>query len=204
MRPKAEATRCGAPAPEPPDSHGNHATRGDSRVEVTLVEIPDPSLVVLVGAAGAGKSTFASRHFDPSEILSSDAYRALVSGDEADQSATRSAFAILHRELERRLKAGRLTVVDATNVQAHARHALLRRSRRHGIPAVAIILDLPESVVLSRNAARAGRTVAPDVVALQVAALHATLDDDRLSEEGFASLVFLRTAAEVDAIRLVR
>ena len=171
---------------------------------VTVVEIPDPSLVVLVGAAGAGKSTFAGRLFDPSEILSSDAFRALVSGDEADQSATRSAFAILHRELERRLAAGRLTVVDATNVQAHARHALLRRSRGHVIPAVAIVFDLPESVVLARNAARAGRTVAPDVVALQVAALRATLDDDRLATEGFASLVVLWTAAEVDALRLVR
>ena len=60
---------------------------------VTEIDIADPSLVVLIGAAGAGKSTFAARHFADDEVLSSDRYRRLVSGDEADQAATRAAFA---------------------------------------------------------------------------------------------------------------
>ena len=78
---------------------------------------PTPRLVVLVGAAGSGKSTFAARHFAPDEVLSSDAFRALIAGDPADQSATRAAFSALHRALARRLAQGRLTVVDATSVQ---------------------------------------------------------------------------------------
>ena len=84
------------------------------------IVLPDPSLVVLIGAAGVGKSTFAARHFRADEILSSDRYRAIVSGDEADQAATRIAFRLLHRDVRARLAAGRLTVVDATSVEASA------------------------------------------------------------------------------------
>ena len=94
--------------------------------------IPDPCLVVLVAAAGAGKSTFAARHFDPAEILSSDAYRARIAGDEADQRATRAAFEQLHRDLEQRLADRRLTVVDATNVERSARLALRDPGRDDG------------------------------------------------------------------------
>ena len=94
---------------------------------MTTLLLPDPSLVLLVGAAGSGKSTLAQAHFAPEEILSSDALRAAISGDAGDQTASRLAFAILHRELTRRLEAGRLTVVDATNVRAVHRRPLLAR-----------------------------------------------------------------------------
>ncbi len=100
---------------------------------MTEIVIPDPSLVILVGAAGSGKSTFATRHFRPSEILSSDAMRVLISGDEADQHATDAAFGRLHRELERRLQERLLTVVDATNVERRARRALLARAVAAGV-----------------------------------------------------------------------
>lgn len=171
---------------------------------VATILLPDPSLVVLIGAAGAGKSTFAARHFAPGEVLSSDALRALVAGDERDQAATRPAFAILHRELERRLRAGRLAVVDATNVEAHARRALLRRARAAGIPAVAIVIALPAAVVGARNAARSARVVAPAVVERQLALLEATLAPGRLAAEGFAEVVVLASATEVDAVSLER
>src|SRR3972149_3902672 len=110
---------------------------------VSELRVPDPSVVLRGGAAGAGKSTFAARHFPASAVLSSDALRAAIAGDAADQSATRRAFTALHRALDRRLAAGLLTVVDATNVTAAARRTIRRAAARHGAPVVAIELDLP-------------------------------------------------------------
>ena len=120
---------------------------------------PEPCLVVLVGAAGSGKSTLAARLFAPDQILSSDVFRGVVSGDEGDQTATRAAFAILHWELDRRLASGLTTVVDATNVTSFARRSLARRATRHGVAAVALVLDLEPALVLARNATRTGRIV---------------------------------------------
>jgi protein phosphatase len=174
---------------------------------MTLVLIPDPALVMLVGAAGSGKSTFAARHFDPSEVLSSDAYRALISGDPAGQGATRAAFGRLHRELGRRLAAGELTVVDATNLEAAARRALLQRSKAAGMGAVAIVLDLPEPVVLARNAARLGRVVDESVVRNHLARLRAAIDRSAaagLLVEGFSSVVVLRDPLELEELTVVR
>src|SRR5438477_562349 len=92
---------------------------------VTELKIPNMSLVVLIGASGSGKSTFARTHFRPTEVLSSDACRGMVADDENDQSATTEAFDILHYIAAKRLAAGRLTVVDATNVQSAARKPLV-------------------------------------------------------------------------------
>src|ERR671931_2884377 len=99
-----------------------------SLVASGVVRIPDPSLVVLVGAAGSGKTTFAARWFAPEEVLSSDALREVVSGDAADQRATRPAFGILHRALTRRLAAGRPPGLDSPHRPAYAPRAPLRRS----------------------------------------------------------------------------
>ncbi len=173
---------------------------------VTEIEFADPSLIVLIGAAGAGKSTFASRHFAVDEVLSSDRYRKLVSGDEANQVATRAAFLRLHRDLETRLADGLLTVVDATSVQSHARRGLLARAAAAGIPTTAIVLDLPAETVLARNAARPARTVDYEVVRRQLAGVRDALDGQapKLYREGFTQVVVLRDPAEVDEVRIRR
>lgn len=183
-----------------------HRHSARHRLPVTVIAIPDPSLIVLMGAAGAGKTTFATRHFDPSEILSSDAFRAWIAGDASDQTATRAAFGRLHRDLARRLAERRLSVVDATNVERSARRALLNRSSAAGLPAVAIVLDLPAAVVLARNAARLERVVDELAVRRHLARLRFAVDGPGpdLEAEGFSWVAILRDPREIEAARIVR
>jgi protein phosphatase len=169
-----------------------------------ILAIPDPSMVVLVGPAGSGKSTFASRWFAPGEVLASDAMRAIVGRGESDQGATRSAFALLDRQLATRLRDRKLTVVDATNVEAHARRPLLERARAIGLPAVAIVLDLPPALVLRRNGARSGRVVDGGVVRHHLARLRSAVDRGLLEHEGFDVVYRIREPAELDALQVVR
>ena len=107
------------------------------------VTIPELSLVVVIGPSGSGKSTFARKHFKPTEVLSSDYWRALVADDENDQTVTNEAFDILHYIATKRLACGRLTVVDATNVKTEDRKPLVELARRHHCLPVAIVFDLP-------------------------------------------------------------
>lgn len=170
----------------------------------SIIELPEPCVVVLVGAAGAGKSTFAARHFAPSEVLSSDALRAIVSGSESDQRATRTAFSILHRQLGKRLNAGRTTVVDATNVISYARRSVLRVAAATRTPVIAIVLDLDPALVIARNAARAGRVVPEAAVRHQLAHLARAAAPGVLEAEGFASVHRIGTAAALDGVEIRR
>jgi protein phosphatase len=167
-----------------------------------VIALPEPCLVVLIGAAGAGKSTLAARLFPRESILSSDAYREIVSGDAADQRATRIAFSILDRELERHMSTGRTAVVDATNVTANARRVLLRRANAHGLPAIAIVLDLDPEVVLSRNVARLGRVVPEAAVRQQLADMARSVRPGLLEAEGFAAVYRISSSADLDALVL--
>lgn len=126
--------------------------------------VPELSLVVLVGVSGSGKSSFAARHFGRHEVISSDACRGMVADDENDQSATADAFDVLHYVAGKRLTRGRLTVVDATNVQRDSRAQLVELARAHDVLPVAIVLDVPERVCVERNAARADRDLGARVV----------------------------------------
>jgi protein phosphatase len=164
--------------------------------------VPELSLVVLVGASGSGKSTFAARHFKRTEVLSSDFCRSLVSDDENDQDATKDAFEVLHYVAGKRLAAGRLTVVDATNVQPDARKHLVRLAREHDVLPVAIVLDLPERLCLDRNAGRPDRDLPPRVVGRQREQLRRGLRS--LEREGFRKVHVLRSAEEVDTATVVR
>jgi len=169
---------------------------------VTVVKIPKLCLVVLVGVTGSGKSTFAARHFRATEVLSSDAFRGLVGDDENDQSVTAAAFEALNAVAAQRLKLGRLTVIDATNVQPDARRPLLALAREHHVLPVAIVLDVPEQVCVRRNQARPDRAFGAGVIRRQHSAL--TRSVGRLEREGFRRVFVLRGEAEVDSAGIVR
>lgn len=160
--------------------------------------LPAPSLVLLVGTTGAGKSTFARRHFLGTEILSSDVFRGLVSDDENDQRATADAFDALHFIASKRLAAGRLTVIDATNVQVEDRRPLLALASRHGVPAVAIVLDIPAQTCAERNRARPDRQFGPHVLARQRRAFERSVNG--LAGEGFNLVWTLRPGDVNDVV----
>ncbi|MGW2845376.1 polynucleotide kinase-phosphatase [Streptomyces sp. NPDC001274] len=157
--------------------------------------VTDLSLVVLVGATGSGKSTFARDHFKPTEIVSSDFCRGLVADDENDQGASSDAFDVLHYIVGKRLAAGRLTVVDATNVQSESRKQLVRLARSHDVLPIAIVLDLPEEVCAARNATRPDRAGLPrHVIQRHRRELRRSLRG--LEREGFRKVHVLRTEEE--------
>jgi polynucleotide kinase-phosphatase len=166
------------------------------------LEIPDPSLVLLVGASGSGKSTFAAKHFRPSEVISSDRCRALVADDENDQSATADAFEVLGLIVSKRLAAGRLVVVDATNVQAEARRPLLALAKAHDQLCVALVFDLPERLCQDRNRGRADRDLGAFVIRNQAHDLRRSLRG--LEREGIKYVRVFRTSEEVDATTVSR
>ena len=164
--------------------------------------VPELSLVVLIGASGSGKSTFARAHFLPTETVSSDFCRALVSDDENDQSATNDAFEVLHYIAAKRLAAGRLTVIDATNVQQAARRPLVELARRYHCLPVAIVFDIPERICHDRNASRPDRDFGPHVVRRQTADLRKSLRG--LGREGFRHVFTLSSVEEVAAATIER
>ena len=169
-----------------------------------LIELPDRALVLLVGPAGAGKSTFAVRHFAADEIVSSDAIRARLTGSEADQSRNGVVFRVLNDEVAQRLRGAGSAVVDATNVERHARRALVRLAVAADAPAVAIVFDLPLVEVLARNRARPGRPVPEDVVTRQWEVLQRALRVGSLGGEGFATVHLLGGAASIEEAAIAR
>ena len=168
----------------------------------TTITIPDLALVVLIGPSGAGKSSFAARHFAPSEVLSSDFCRLLVSDDENDQAATPAAFDVLGYIAGKRLEAGRLTVVDATSVQRDARAPLVRLAREHHVLPVAIVLDVPEKVCAERNASRPDRNLPAHAVRRQHQQLRRSIKG--LQREGFRRVFVLKGTDEIDAVSIER
>ncbi|MDH3456589.1 MAG: polynucleotide kinase-phosphatase [Gemmatimonadota bacterium] len=166
------------------------------------VAIPELAVVVLIGPSGSGKSTFARRHFLATEVLSSDTCRGLVADDENDQSATTAAFEVLHHIAGVRLRGGRLTVVDATNVQAEARKPLMALARQyHAIP-VAIVFDVPERVCQERNRARPDRAFGRHVIRQQRSQLRRALRS--LKREGFRHIHVFTSPDDVERVTIAR
>lgn len=169
---------------------------------MTTINLPFPSLVLLLGASSAGKSTFAARHFRPTEILSSDHFRALVSDDEADGSATADAFELLYTLADKRLARGLTTVIDATHVRPADRARAIALARQHDLPTAGIVLDLPLEELQARHASRPERDFSPKVIKRQHRELRRGLRG--LSAEGVRHVWMLRSAAEVEAAELQR
>lgn len=166
------------------------------------ISLPKLSLVVLIGPSGSGKSTFARRHFRPTEVLSSDYCRGLVSDDENDQSATNQAFEVLHFIAAKRLASGRLTVIDATNVQREARQPLVALARKYHTLPVAIVFDLSEEICQNRNRTRADRQFGPHVIRQQRSQMRRALKS--LKEEGFRHIFTLNSVEQVEAVAVER
>jgi protein phosphatase len=163
---------------------------------------PDLSLVVLIGASGSGKSTFARKHFLPTEVISSDYCRALVSDDENNLAATNDAFELLHYIAAKRLAAGRLTVADATNVKPEDRKPLIELARQYHCLPVAIVLNMPERICQARNHVRTDRRLGNHVAHNQLQNLRRSLRG--LEREGFRHVLILSSPEEAEFIALER
>jgi protein phosphatase len=163
---------------------------------------PELSLVVLIGASGSGKSTFAAKHFLPTEVLSSDFCRALVSDDESNQAATGDAFEILHFIAGKRLAVGKLTVVDATNVKPEDRKTLVSLARTYHCLPVAIVFNISEKICQQRNEQRADRNFGSHVIRQQTRHMRQSLR--RLQREGFRHVLTLKSPEEVEEVTLER
>ena len=166
------------------------------------IVLPDPALVLLIGASGSGKSTFARKHFRATEVLSSDFCRALVCDDEGDQTATDDAFELLHLILAKRLMRKRSAVIDATNVQEFARASLIKAAKHQGVPVVAIVFALPEDICQLRNQQREYRRVPSEAIHKQVESLEESMQ--HLATEGFELVVIFRTAEEGRTASVIR
>lgn len=166
------------------------------------IKIPEFSLVVLAGPSGAGKSTFAKEHFKPTEVISSDFCRGLVSDDENDQSASGAAFDVLHYIAAKRLEGGKLTVIDATNVQEVARRPLIDLAKKYHCLPVAIVLDIPEGICHERNRKREDRDFGPHVVKRHKQQLQRSIK--RLKREGFRYIYVLSSEDEVKEVKIER
>jgi len=168
--------------------------------EPIVIRLPAVSLVLLIGATGSGKSTFARRHFRSTQVLSSDSYRGLVSDDATDQGATTDAFEALRFVAAKRLARGLLTVIDATNVQASSRKPLIELARDHHALPAAIVFDLPPELCLERNRERPDRRFGPHVVRQQVRQLRQSLR--RLEREGIRNVHVLGSPTAVEAAQI--
>jgi protein phosphatase len=166
------------------------------------IPLPEFSLVLLVGASGSGKSTFAAKHFKPTEVLSSDWCRAAVSDDPNDQATTKDAFELLHFIAAKRLRAMKLTVIDATNVQPESRKSLIELARAHDVLPVAIVFDVPERVSQERNRSRPDRDFGPHVVRQQAQQLRRSMRG--MQREGLRYVWTLSSVEEIDATTITR
>jgi protein phosphatase len=166
------------------------------------ITLPEFTLVILIGPSGAGKSTFAQKHFRPTEILSSDFFRGMISNDENNQAVSKEAFEILHLVAAKRLSVGNLTVIDATNVLPEARSSLIALACKYHCSPVALVLNLPEELCMQRDQERPNRNVGSSIVKLHRQQLQNSLPG--LEQEGFRQVYILNSAEEMNGVKIIR
>jgi protein phosphatase len=182
---------------------GQGANSGEETASSMTIHIPEFALVLLVGPSGCGKSTFARKHFKPTEVLSSDFFRGMVSDDEMNQAASEDAFELLHLVCAKRLAAGRFTVIDATNVRPESRKPFLEMARKYHVAPVAVVFNFTAEFCHDRNQKRAAeRPFGPHVTRRHAEDLQRSLK--RLEEEGFRRVYVLNTEEEVNAVTFER
>lgn len=160
------------------------------------------ALVVLIGPSSAGKTTFAKKHFKPSEILSSDYCRYLVADDENALDANDDTFELLHFMAQKRLQRGLLTVVDATNVRSQDRGQLLRLAKEHHVLPIALVINPGEKSMLERNAARPERNLPERVIRRQFREMKSSLRN--IKREGFHLVLFLEDHEDINGLTIER
>ena len=166
------------------------------------IAIPEFSLVALIGATSSGKSSFAAKHFKPTEILSSDYFRAMIVDDENDQSVSADAFDLLYYAANKRLDHMKLTVIDATNIQEHARKQVIDLARAQNVHAVAIVLNLPEEILQERNRNRPERNYPPRVIRQHCQQVRRCIKN--LKREGFRFVYVINSAEQLDNVEVIR
>lgn len=162
------------------------------------IKIPNLSLVVIIGVSSSGKSSFATKHFKKTEIVSSDECRAIISDDENNQAVTKDAFALLDSIIAKRMKNKRLTVVDATSVQKESRKSLIHLARKYSYIPIAIVLDIPEQICQDRHKVRQDRNFDDYVISKQYQDLKRSIR--YLKYEGFKKVYILRSPETVEAV----
>jgi predicted kinase/diadenosine tetraphosphatase ApaH/serine/threonine PP2A family protein phosphatase len=163
-----------------------------------IITIPRTALVVLCGPAGSGKSTFARRHFQPTQIVSSDHCRALISDSPQNQAVSADAFALFYTIIDLRLKYGRLTVADSTALTRESRAELLALAHRHDFAAIMLLFDTPLDLCIERDRQRQ-HPVGPAVIRRQ----WERLADARaaIHHEPFEAIYYL-SPEDVDAVTI--
>lgn len=166
------------------------------------IEIPELCIVALVGATSSGKSSFAKKHFKPTEVLSSDYFRAMVCDDENDQSVSGDAFDMLYYAANKRLNNMKLTVVDATNIQQSSRKKIIELSKEQNVHAVAIVLNLPEELLQRRNKARADRNFPERIVRQHCREAKQSIKF--LKREGFRFVYVINSLEQLENVEIIR
>ena len=165
------------------------------------IEIPEFSLVAMIGATSSGKTTFAHTHFKHTQVLSSDFFRGMVSDDENSQSASSDAFDLLYYAANKRLDNMKLTVIDATNLQEKARKQVIDLAREQNVHSVAIVLNLPEKIMQERNKKRPDRDLPERVIRKHC------LDTKRciknLKREGFRFVYVINSLEQLENAEIV-